>query len=72
VPGDGAQGAGARDALAGFVQGPRGREGGVVSASRSAASPAGALEATTAAEWDRLIDRAIDAAQAELRAAAKS
>jgi orotidine-5'-phosphate decarboxylase len=72
VPGYGAQGAGARDALAGFVQGPRGREGGVVSASRSAASPAGALEATTAAEWEALIDRAIDAAQAELRAAAKS
>jgi hypothetical protein len=44
----------------------------VVSASRSAASPAGALEATTAAEWEALIDRAIDAAQAELRAAAKS
>jgi orotidine-5'-phosphate decarboxylase len=70
VPGYGAQGAGARDALAGFVQGPKGLEGGVVSASRSAASPAGALEATSAAEWEALIDRAILSSQNELRAAA--
>jgi orotidine-5'-phosphate decarboxylase len=71
VPGYGAQGAGARDALAGFVQGPKGLEGGVVSASRSAASPAGSMEATSAAEWEALIDRAILAAQVELRAAAE-
>jgi orotidine-5'-phosphate decarboxylase len=71
VPGYGAQGAGARDALAGFIEGPKGLEGGVVSASRSAASPAGALEAKTAAEWDALIDRAILAARDELRAAAE-
>ena len=71
VPGYGAQGAGARDALAGFVQGPRGLEGGVVSASRSASSPAGALEASSASNWEQLVDRAIIAAQGELRAAAK-
>ena len=71
VPGYGAQGAGARDALAGFVQGRHGLEGGVVSASRSAASPDGALEATSAAQWEQAIDRAIDAAQTELRTAAK-
>jgi orotidine-5'-phosphate decarboxylase len=71
VPGYGAQGGGARDALAGFVQGPKGLEGGVVSASRSAASPAGAFEATSAADWEQLIDRAIDASQAELIAAAR-
>jgi orotidine-5'-phosphate decarboxylase len=72
VPGYGAQGAGARDALAGFVQGPKGLEGGVVSASRSAASPAGSLEAKTAAEWEALIDRAILSSQEELRAATGS
>ena len=66
VPGYGAQGAGARDALAGFVQGPRGLEGGVVSASRSVASPTGAMEAATAAAWEQLIDQAIEAAQQEL------
>jgi orotidine-5'-phosphate decarboxylase len=71
VPGYGAQGAGARDALAGFVQGPEGLEGGVVSTSRSAASPAGALEAASAVAWERLIDSAINAAQSELRVAAK-
>ncbi|MBI1361791.1 MAG: orotidine-5'-phosphate decarboxylase [Alphaproteobacteria bacterium] len=70
VPGYGAQGAGARDAMAGFVKGDHGLEGGVVSASRSAASPPGAKEAASAKDWDALIDKAIDAAQAELRAAA--
>ncbi len=70
VPGYGAQGAGAAEALAGFVRGPSGLEGGLVSASRSVASPRGALEAASAAEWDALIDRAVAAAQAELVAAA--
>jgi orotidine-5'-phosphate decarboxylase len=70
VPGYGAQGAGAAEALAGFVSGPHGLEGGVVSASRSVASPKGAMEATTAAEWERLVDAALAAASADLRAAA--
>jgi orotidine-5'-phosphate decarboxylase len=73
VPGYGAQGAGARDAVAGFVQGRDGRnglEGGVVSASRSAASPEGAINAGDAKAWDAVIDRAIAAAQAELVGAA--
>jgi orotidine-5'-phosphate decarboxylase len=70
VPGYGAQGAGARDALAGFVQGPKGLEGGVVSASRSVASPAGSMQAESVAEWEALIDRAILSSQEELRAAA--
>jgi orotidine-5'-phosphate decarboxylase len=71
VPGYGAQGAGAAEAMAGFVRGDGGLEGGVVNASRSAASPKGALEAASAAEWDALIDRAIGDAQGELVAAAR-
>ncbi len=72
VPGYGAQGAGARDALAGFVQGPRGREGGVVNASRSVAMPDTARDVTAARDWERAIDLAIAAAQAELVEAARN
>jgi hypothetical protein len=43
VPGYGAQGAGAVEAVAGFVKRGTTREGGVVNASRSVASPKGAL-----------------------------
>jgi orotidine-5'-phosphate decarboxylase len=71
VPGYGAQGAGARDALAGFVQGPHGREGGVINASRSVAMPDGARDANAARDWERAIDLAINAAQAELVEAAR-
>jgi len=69
VPGYGAQGAGADDALAGFIQGPHGREGGVVSSSRAILYPPGAFEATSLGHWATLIDRALDSAIAELRAA---
>lgn len=69
VPGYGAQGAGAAEAMAGFVPGPVGLEGGLVSASRSVTLPAAARAAATAAEWDAAIDAAIAAAQAELKAA---
>ena len=41
VPGYGAQGAGATEAVAGFVSGPDGLEGGIVNASRSILYPAG-------------------------------
>lgn len=66
VPGYGAQGAGAQDAVAGFVRRGNRLEGGVVNASRSVASPAGALEAVSHDEWKINIDRAIVAAQAEI------
>lgn len=69
VPGYGAQGAGAHEAVAGFVKRGNRLEGGVVSASRSAASPAGALEAASANAWEKAIDSAIAAAQAELNGA---
>lgn len=72
VPGYGAQGAGAREALAGFVQGPHGREGGVVNASRSVATPERAKAASSARDWEAAIDLAIAAAQEELVAAARS
>jgi orotidine-5'-phosphate decarboxylase len=69
VPGYGAQGAGAREAVAGFVAREGRLEGGLVNASRSAASPAGAFEAATATEWEALISRAITSAQAEINEA---
>lgn len=66
VPGYGAQGGGAYAALSGFVPGPSGREGGVVNASRSVSLPDAAREVSRTAEWDRIIETAIDAAQADL------
>ncbi len=73
VPGYGAQGASAGEAMAGFV-GPRDGgnrlEGGCVNASRSVTFPAGSAEAGTRAEWNALIAAAIDAAQSDLLAAA--
>ena len=71
VPGYGAQGAGARDAVAGFVRRGALLEGGVVNASRSVASPAGSLEARSGVEWEALVDRAMTTAQVELVAATR-
>ncbi|MCA8900946.1 MAG: orotidine-5'-phosphate decarboxylase [Hyphomonas sp.] len=67
VPGYGAQGAGAAEALAGFVQGPGGLEGGVVSSSRGVNFPEGSNEAADLEEWHSLIASAIVAAQSDLR-----
>lgn len=72
VPGYGAQGAGAAEAVAGFVKCGGVREGGVVNASRSVASPEGSLAAASVSEWSALIDRAIGAAQSELTAATRA
>lgn len=69
VPGYGAQGAGASEAVAGFVQGPSGLEGGVVNASRSITFATGTEAPDTYAAWQGAITRALDAAQADLRAA---
>ncbi|MEM7766704.1 MAG: orotidine-5'-phosphate decarboxylase [Pseudomonadota bacterium] len=73
VPGYGTQGAGAKDALAGFV--PDGQSGtalagGAVNASRSVTFPPGAEAATTRRDWAEAIAAAIDAAQADLTSAA--
>jgi orotidine-5'-phosphate decarboxylase len=69
VPGYGAQGAGADDAVAGFVKGPHGREGGVVSSSRAVLYPDAARSAATLKDWQDAIAAAMDAASADLRAA---
>lgn len=65
VPGYGAQGAGAREALQSFVPGPEGKEGGIVNSSRGILFPDGAQEAS-ASEWEALVDAALDEAIDEL------
>ncbi|HEY7797923.1 MAG TPA: orotidine-5'-phosphate decarboxylase [Hyphomonadaceae bacterium] len=72
VPGYGAQGAGPRDAMASFVRGPAGLEGGVISASRSVAMPEAAKTARDGEAWYQAVSSAIEAAQAELIAAARA
>ena len=66
VPGYGAQGSGAEDALAGFVRRGNHLEGGVVNASRSVNFPEGAAEAGDLGAWQSIIAEAIAAAQADL------
>jgi orotidine-5'-phosphate decarboxylase len=69
VPGYGAQGGGAADAVRGFVPGPTGcLEGGIVNSSRALLFPADAAT-DDAGVWERAIDDACDRAVAELRAA---
>lgn len=73
VPGYGAQGGRAEDAVRGFVAGPDGRlEGGLVNASRAVLFPAAAAEATGVADWERAIDAAVDHAVGELSAAVEA
>ena len=72
VPGYGAQGGGARDSMAGFVQRPNGLEGGVVNASRSVAMPDSAKGVAAVKDWECAIDLAIMAAQTELVEAARA
>jgi orotidine-5'-phosphate decarboxylase len=70
VPGYGAQGAGARDAVAGFVPGPHGRlEGGIVSSSRAILYPHGAQTASSLDDWRALVGQAMDRAKVDLEAA---
>lgn len=57
VPGYGAQGASADQAVAGFVRGPHGLEGGLVNASRSILFPAGSDWAT---DFDAALNQATD------------
>ena len=67
VPGYGAQGASARDAVAGFVRGKNGLEGGVVSSSRAVLYPSSAQAAKTLPDWRAAIDAAMAQAATELR-----
>jgi orotidine-5'-phosphate decarboxylase len=69
VPGYGAQGASAADAVAGFVRGPAGQlEGGLVNASRAIGFPAGGDDGSAAA-WERAVDDALARSVEELSAA---
>jgi orotidine-5'-phosphate decarboxylase len=69
VPGYGAQGASAADAVQGFVKKTKGRQGGVVNSSRGVTYPQPAQAAKNMEEWRAAIDDAMAAAAAELRAA---
>lgn len=65
VPGYGAQGGGAKDSVRGFVAGPNGLEGGVVSSSRGILFPEGS-NTTDATAWEAAIDAALDRSIGEL------
>ena len=71
VPGYGAQGGGAEDALRGFVPGPQGLEGGLVNSSRGILFPPGSEEAALPV-WEKRVDQAIDRAIDELGSAVRS
>jgi len=65
VPGHGAQGASAKDALRGFVAGPGGRlEGGVVNSSRAILFPP--THGDSAAAWESAFDGVLERATSEL------
>ena len=68
VPGYGAQGGRTADAVRGFIRGPTGLEGGVVSSSRSLLFPREA-DTTDTSVWEKAMDAAINAAITDLRAA---
>jgi orotidine-5'-phosphate decarboxylase len=65
VPGFGAQGGSPAEAVSGFVPGPNGLEGGLVSSSRGVLFPDGA-STEDASVWEAAIDRALDRATSEL------
>lgn len=65
VPGYGAQGGSAADAVRGFVPGPAGREGGVVNSSRALLFPPDASGGDTA-RWEAAFDAAVVRAASEL------
>ncbi len=66
VPGYGAQGGTAGEAVRGFVRGPSGLEGGVVSSSRGVLFPAAGAGATSAKSWEVAFDSSLHRALDEL------
>jgi orotidine-5'-phosphate decarboxylase len=72
VPGYGAQGGAARDALAGLVAGPNGPEGGVISSSRGILYPKSAANAQTLAQWRAAFDANLHSAIRDLRQATET
>jgi len=69
IPGYGAQGGATADAVATFVPGPNGREGGLVNSSRAILFPEAAGRASDALGWERAIDEALDRAIEDLAVA---
>lgn len=72
VPGYGAQGGSAAAAVASFVPGPAGLEGGLVNSSRAILFPDAARGASDARAWERAIDAALERATAELGEAVRA
>jgi orotidine-5'-phosphate decarboxylase len=66
VPGYGAQGGSAAAAVAPFVPGPSGLEGGLVNSSRAILFPSAAKGTAVASQWERAFDDALDRAIDEL------
>ncbi len=66
VPGYGAQGASAGDAVSGFKPGPEGLEGGIVNSSRAILFPAAGASTTDAQVWESALDEALQRAIDEL------
>ena len=69
VPGYGAQGGSAREAVRAFVPGPAGLEGGIVNSSRAILFPKSAAAATTAAAWEAAQEEPLLTAIEDLAAA---
>jgi orotidine-5'-phosphate decarboxylase len=69
VPGYGAQGGSASAAVASFVPGPNGLEGGIVNSSRAILFPEAARGTNDARAWERAFDGALDRAIDELGSA---
>jgi orotidine-5'-phosphate decarboxylase len=69
VPGYGAPGAGAAEALAGAIEGGPVARGVIVSSSRAVLYPAAGARAVTLSEWDEAVTAAVEveAAKSELR-----
>ena len=65
IPGYGAQGGTAADAVVSFVKGPAGLEGGIVNSSRGVLFPDGS-NCNDASTWEQAIDAALDRAIDEL------
>jgi len=66
VPGFGAQGAGAAQALAGLTSGPDGPEGGLVNSTRGLIFPSDAADASSISAWQTAIGDAIEASRTAL------
>ncbi|MGB2096298.1 MAG: orotidine-5'-phosphate decarboxylase [Candidatus Puniceispirillales bacterium] len=67
IPGYGAQGGSAADAMAGLVKGPEGWEGGLINSSRGLTMPADASDARNLTDWRQAIQRSLSDTIAALR-----